>query len=282
MNKILSIAASALLAASCSHAAGDRTTADAHATTDSTATTITWIEDKPGPTLQDCKTFPTVPDSLWQSLGLQEGIPSSMSCFCLTTKEPRATQAQTDSTVTILIDAGLGAPFSQLLPRLAELGVTPQDLKLVYITHLHPDHIGGLLKDGKPTFPNATLWINRVEAEAWQRMTDAKAELPHAVLAAYKDHTHLFEAGDTLPGGVVSMAAYGHTPGHTVFQKDNILIIADLIHGAALQMEHPEYCSAYDMDPEAATSVRKAILEYARKNHLTMYGMHLPDPGYLK
>ena len=136
-----------------------------------------------------------------------------------------------------------------------EKGVAPEELKLIYITHLHPDNIGGLLKEGKVVFPNAEVYVK---------------------------HLHMFEAGDTLEGGVKSIAAYGHTPGHTVFQKDSILVIADLIHGAALQLEHPEYCPTYDMNPDAARESRLRILKYARENHLTMYGMHLPSPGFIK
>ena len=113
-------------------------------------------------------------------------------------------------------------------------------------------------------------------------MKSDNANLAKAVLDAYKDRLHLFEAGDTLEGGVKSIAAYGHTPGHTVFQKDSILVIADLIHGAALQLKHPEYCPSYDMDADVARQSRLRILEYARENHLTMYGMHLPDPGFVK
>ena len=229
-------------------------------------TTITWIEDKPGPTLQEHKIFPTVPDTLWESLGLQEGVPSSISCFLLRSEGK-----------TILLDAGLGAPFSQLIPKLNEEGVNPDSLKLIYITHMHPDHIGGLLKEGAKVFPNAELWINRVEVEAWKAMDSNNAALPKTVLEAYKDNLKLFEAGDTLSGDVSTIAAYGHTPGHTVFQKDSILVIADLMHGAALQLKHPEYCPFFDMNPDEATVSRKRILEYARKNNLTMYGMHIPE-----
>lgn len=264
MSKILTISATVLLLTACTQKVND-------AVKESIPATITWIEDKPGPTLQEHKIFPAVPDSLWNALGLQEGVPSSMSCFLL--------KAEGE---TILLDAGLGAPFSQLLPKLGEAGVNPDSLALIYITHMHPDHIGGLLKEGEKVFPNAQLWINRVEVEAWKSMPEKDAALPHAVLDAYKDHLHLFEAGDTLAGGVTTMAAYGHTPGHTVFQKDSILVIADLMHGAALQLKHPEYCPFFDMDPEAATASRKRILEYARKNNLTMYGMHLPAPGFVK
>lgn len=234
-------------------------------------TVITWIEDKPGGTLQPHDLYPDVPDSLWQSLGLEEGIPSSMSCFLLNTEGKN-----------ILLDAGLGAPFSQLIPKLNELGVSPDSLQLIYLTHLHPDHIGGLLSDGKAVFPHAHVYINRVEAEAWQAMEGDNSKLAKAVMEAYTERLHLFEAGDTLEGGVKTIAAYGHTPGHTVFQKDSILVIADLIHGAALQLSHPEYCPRYDMDADAARESRIRILKYARDNNLTMYGMHLPAPGSIK
>lgn len=263
VKKIIACAMASMMMASCAQKVAN------NAETES-ATTITWIEDKPGPTLQEHKIFPTVPDSLWEALGLQEGVPSSISCFLLRTEGK-----------TILLDAGLGAPISQLMPKLEEEGVKADSLGLIYITHMHPDHIGGLLKEGEKAFPNAELWINRVEVEAWSQMEGEQAAFPKAVLAAYKDNLHLFEAGDTLAGGVSTIAAYGHTPGHTLFQKDSILVIADLMHGAALQMEHPEYCPFFDMDPEAATESRVRILEYARQNNLTMYGMHLPE-GVIK
>ena len=264
MRKIATLAACMLIIAACAQKK-QKTAAD-----NEQPTTITWIEDKPGGNLQPCKLYPEVPDSLWNALGLKEGVPSGMNCFLLKTEGK-----------TILLDAGLGAPFSQLLPKLKEEGVTPENLELIFITHLHPDHIGGLLKEGKVTFPKAHLYVNRVEAEAWQAMNGDNAKLAKAVLEAYKDRLRLFEAGDTLEGGVKSIAAYGHTPGHTVFQKDSILVIADLIHGAALQLEHPEYCPTYDMDAAAARESRFRILKYAREHHLTLYGMHLPAPGFL-
>ena len=97
---------------------------------------------------------------------------------------------------------------------------------------------------------------------------------------AYKDRLHLFEFGETLPGNVVTMNAEGHTPGHTVYQAGKLLVIADLIHGAALQLEHPEICASYDMDKDAAVKSRKHFLRYAKENGLTMAGMHLPPPGF--
>ncbi|MCQ2605086.1 MAG: MBL fold metallo-hydrolase [Bacteroidales bacterium] len=263
MKRLLLIVSTVFVVASCSQSSKKEVVEE--------PTTITWIEDKPAPTVQECKIFPTVPDSIWNALGLQDGVPSSISCFLLQTEGK-----------TILLDAGLGAPFSQLFPKLAELNVKPEELGLIYITHLHPDHIGGLLQDGLVAFPNAEVYVNRVEAEAWMAMEGEQSALAKRVLVAYKDHLHCFNAGDTLAGGVQTIAAYGHTPGHTIFQKDSILVIADLIHGAALQMEHPEYSPFFDMDPAMAAETRVRILQYARENNLTMYGMHLPNPGKIK
>ena len=265
MKKYFAFVSGLLLLTACAQKVGQKTVVDGE------ATVLTWIEDKPEPTLQPHNLYPDVPDSLWIALGLQEGVPSSMSCFLLQTEGKN-----------ILLDAGLGAPFSQLIPKLTTLDVKPEELQLIYITHFHPDHIGGLLKDGKVVFPNAEVYINRVEAEAWQKMEGNQSVQAKTVLDAYKQHLHLFEAGDTLPGDVITIAAYGHTPGHTVFQKDSILVIGDLIHGAALQLEYPEYCPLYDMDAETARESRLRILNYARENRLTMYGMHLPHPGTLQ
>lgn len=234
-------------------------------------TTIIWIQDNPEATMQPLSLYPTVPDSLWKALGLQEGVPNSMSC-CLLQSEGK----------DILIDAGLGAPFSQLIPKLKELEVNPDSLELIYITHLHPDHIGGLMHDGKRQFPNAKLYINKLEYAAW---TDSTADInPQIInmLDAYRDDLVLFQAGDTLEGGVVSIAAYGHTPGHTIYQKDSLLIVGDIMHGVALQLEHPEYCAAYDKDPETAIASRIRVLDNAKQNNLILYGMHFPAPGYIK
>ena len=97
---------------------------------------------------------------------------------------------------------------------------------------------------------------------------------------AYSDRLHLFQFGDILPCSVESLYAVGHTPGHTVFRIDDILIWGDIIHGLALQLDHPEICATYDMDQEAAVAARKHMLRIAREQHLLVAGMHLPE-GFL-
>lgn len=228
------------------------------------AVEITLIDAIGHPVVHDHQLYPNVPDSLWEALGLQEGVPSAINCFLL----------QIDST-TLLIDAGLDTPTSQLQPTLTQKGLKAEDVQYIYISHLHPDHIGGLLHDGKAVFAEAQLYINSKEAEAWKAMPSDQNGLAMAVMTAYGDRIHTFNAGDTLPGGVIAIAAYGHTPGHTLFQKDSNLFVSDLIHGAALQLEHPEYGAAYDMDAEAACQARKEMLAYAKENQLKIYGMHI-------
>ena len=101
-------------------------------------------------------------------------------------------------------------------------------------------------------------------------------------MVVYNEHLHLFQFGDTLVHGVVAIDAVGHTPGHTVFQKENLLVIGDLMHGAALQIPHPEYNASFDMDKEQSAASRVRILKYAKDNNLLMAGMHLPEPAFIK
>lgn len=230
---------------------------------------VTWIQDNAKERLMERTLFADASDELIDSLKLADGIPSSMSTFLV----------ETDG-VRILFDTGMGAPDSRLLSGLASLGVTPADIKYLYLTHFHGDHIGGMMKGDSIVFPNAEVYASKVEYDAWLKMSSERNAQVVKTMNAYKDRLHLFEFGETLPGNVVTMNAEGHTPGHTVYQAGKLLVIADLIHGAALQLEHPEICAAYDMDKDAAVKSRKHFLRYAKENGLTMAGMHLPPPGF--
>lgn len=230
----------------------------------------TWIQDNARERLMERTLFADADDKLIDSLKLQGGIPSSMSTFLV----------ETDG-ICILFDTGLGGPDSRLLPSLAALGVQPADINYLYLTHFHGDHIGGMMRGDSVVFPNAEVYASKVEYDAWQKMpADRKAQVVKT-MNAYKDRLHLFQFDDTLPGNVKTFDAAGHTPGHTVYQVDRLLVIGDLIHGAALQLPHPEICASYDMDKDKAVKSRKHFLEYARENDLTMAGMHLPAPAFM-
>lgn len=136
---------------------------------------------------------------------------------------------------TILIDAGmgqqetLGPGFGRLTAGLAAAGVAPEDVDMVVVTHAHPDHVGGLIRDGAPVFANAELAIGEVEAAFWTDaaiMAQAPAEaqptfqFAQTVLAAYGDRiTRIVDGAEAAPG-LTMMLSPGHTPGHCVVRID--------------------------------------------------------------
>ena len=227
-----------------------------------------WIRDNADDRLMPRTLFPDASDALMDSLGLAGGVPSTVSTFYV----------KTDG-AGILFDTGLGATDSRLLSGLQTFGIVPADVKYVYLTHMHGDHIGGMLtQEGEAVFPAAEVYVSKPEYDYW--MADKANRQQVATMEAYKDRLHLFQFGDTLPGGVVAMDAVGHTPGHTVFQAGKLLVVGDLMHGAALQKVHPEVCATFDMDKEAAIGARRRFIRYAEENGLTMAGMHLPVPAF--
>lgn len=230
---------------------------------------VTWIQDVA--TKQSWEIFPDADKSLIDSLGLQDGIPSSISTYLIEKDSCR-----------ILFDTGLGGKNSRLLPLLDSLGLQPDSINYLYLTHLHGDHIGGMMNGDDIVFGHATVFLAKPEHDGWMKMYAEKKAQVVKTMNAYKEQLQFFEFGDTLPGGVITIDAVGHTPGHTAYQLENLLIIGDLIHGAALQMVRPEICPTYDMDKQIAIKSRKRLLKYAEDNDLVMAGMHLPYPGFME
>ena len=185
-----------------------------------------------------------------------------------------------DSVDTILFDAGLGADKGgQLIEQMKKADVLPEKVTAVCLTHLHADHIGGLLLDGQAAFPNAKLYLSKEEFEAWSDhgVLAEKNGLWKQVMQAYKGNIVTFSDGERLfDGKVVAESAPGHTPGHTIFVVDSTcLIVGDLLHAQDLQLEHPQFCARYDMDPEQATATRIRILNRLRKDFgLFLAGAH--------
>lgn len=232
---------------------------------DTSETKLHVIFDNPATRTMPLALFGDIPAELVTSLNIAEGVPSSVSVMLM---EKDGQQC--------LFDAGNGNNDSRLLPRMGELGFSASDIDVIFITHLHGDHIGGLVKDGQPVFPQAKLYIPSVELDAWTKSPESTPQNVKAMMEAYGEKLVKYTLEDPLPVGVKPIAAYGHTPGHTIYRIDNKLIVGDIMHGVALQMEHPEFCARFDMDKEQAIASRKAIMEMAKKEGLTMYGMHFP------
>ncbi len=233
-------------------------------------THVAWLKDNLNDRVMTHDRFDQ-PEALVKELGLEAGYPASTSAFI----------AESEGAL-VLFDAGNGNADSQLLYELSKLGIQPSDINAIAITHAHGDHLGGLTKDGSAVFPNAELYIARTEFDAFLAMEENRSAGIKKIQQAYKDRIHLIEFGDKIPGGFTALDCKGHTPGHTAFLKGKAVIVGDVMHGVALQLEHPEYCATFDMDKTNAVANRKKIIEDAKSNHQVLFGAHFPAPGYLK
>lgn len=227
------------------------------------------IQDNLSPRMMGRTLFPDAPDSLILELGLEEGIPASVSAFLV----------KTDGN-EILFDAANGAPDSQLMPVLKSLQTTADEIDYIFITHLHGDHIGGLLKEGEAVFSNAVIYINKIEYDAWMAMEGRQSEGLRNICSAYGERVKTFTIEDELPCGIEAVEAYGHTPGHTAYRVGYALIAGDVMHGTALQAKYPEFSAGFDMDKEMSVKTRRAILKMAEEG-IKVYGMHFPAPYHL-
>ena len=184
----------------------------------------------------------------------------------------------------VVVDTGFG---TAIFDKIKQLGVEPDQVDAVLLTHMHGDHIGGLQRDGQPLFPKARIYLSAREKDHFTRIAVNQGAV--AALAAYDSKVDTFEAaalGSSLNAilpGIIPIAAYGHTPGHTVFLIEDggaqFLIIGDLLHVALVQFPHPEISSTYDPDQNLASESRRQILNYAAQNRITIGGMHMVYPA---
>ena len=199
----------------------------------------------------------------------------------------------------VLVDAGGGSSFAPTLGKmhgnLAVAGVDPRMVDAVIITHMHPDHIPGLLgKDGSMMFPNAVVHVNADEYAFWtSEQNSAKApdefkvffDLAKAAIKPYADAGKMqtFRDGAQFAPGVTAAAAPGHTVGHTMVRVSSggsdLLIWGDIVHCAALQFAEPERAIAFDADPAMAIANRKKVFDMVASDRLLFAGAHLPFPG---
>lgn len=189
----------------------------------------------------------------------------------------------------ILIDVGLaGAYDSQtgfLLESLKAAGYKSEDITDILITHLHPDHVAGLLtKNNQKAFENAQLYISKADIDYWvyeQQLYPELAPFIAQLIAPYDLRT--FEPNQQLFEGITVFSTPGHSPGHSGFlcksENQNLLIWGDIVHIYELQFINPNISLKDDTDQAQAIESRKKLFEYLSKNNILIGGAHLPFPG---
>ncbi|MBC7602948.1 MAG: MBL fold metallo-hydrolase [Ramlibacter sp.] len=197
----------------------------------------------------------------------------------------------------VLIDTGTGGSFGYtalMLDNMKAAGYKPEQVDEIYITHMHGDHVGGLLANKVAAFPNATLRMDKKDADFWlseAMMKKAPADAQDffkTAMAATAPYTaagklKTFSGATELVPGVFSMPAYGHTPGHTIYRIESkgetLVLWGDLMHVAAVQFDNPAVVITFDTDNKAAAAERmKAYKEAAAKGWL-VGAAHISFPG---
>jgi glyoxylase-like metal-dependent hydrolase (beta-lactamase superfamily II) len=194
----------------------------------------------------------------------------------------------------LLFDTGAGSNFGpasgKLTASLAEAGDNAQSVTDIFISHVHGDHVGGLVNaEGGPTFPNAKIHISKPE---WKFLSGMGAEMAKqigvqnydALMAAMKPRVDAFAPNaELVPGVVKAVEIKGHTPGHSGYRitsgADSLLYIGDAMHSYIVSVQKPEWPMAFDADQKAGAASRAALLAESEKNGQRIYAVHFPFPG---
>jgi glyoxylase-like metal-dependent hydrolase (beta-lactamase superfamily II) len=201
-------------------------------------------------------------------------------------------------TKLVLIDTGaaglFGPTLGRLVANLKAAGYQPEQVDEVYITHMHPDHIGGLADGDKPAFPNAVVRADKHEADLWlsqAHMDQAPKEAKRffqGAMASLKPYVAAgkfvpFDGDTELVPGVRARASHGHTPGHSLYLVESkgqkLALWGDLMHVAAVQFAEPAVTFQSDKDPKAAAAQRKKAYAEAASQGYWVAAAHLSFPG---
>ncbi|AAK90463.2 beta-lactamase [Agrobacterium tumefaciens] len=218
---------------------------------------------------------------------LPASVPTSVNAFLVNTGDR-----------LVLIDAGTGTYIGPSLGKLAAnieaSGYKVDDIDDVVLTHIHTDHSGGLVSNGKRSFPNATLRVNEREAKFWLSADNANAatgivkqqfaEADQCVTPYVKAEKFETFADNAAPvPGLGSILYAGHTPGHSAITLESegqkIVFWGDITHGDILQFDEPGVAIEFDIDQKAAVAARDIAFKQAVEGRYLVGGAHIAFPG---
>ncbi len=224
-------------------------------------------------------TFKVMPDAFLQAFGtLPQPYPFAYNVLYLESGGEH-----------ILIDVGLGEAgkpnFGHLLDVLGQEGISTGQIDKIILSHLHLDHVKGLTDEGVSVFPNAQIFMPRLEWEHWIESGLAPAprtELLKGIFQPYLERLHYFEDGDTVAEGVAVMHLPGHTPGHCGFMiasaDERLLHMVDTLHFQT-QIAFPDVAPFFDIQPDISPKTRRMVLERLADEGIPTLTYHLPFPG---
>lgn len=183
----------------------------------------------------------------------------------------------------VLFDTGTNP--AGLVAALAAAGYGPDLIDVVVLTHMHPDHIGGMMTEGQPTFSNARYVTGAVEHNFW---TGAANDGFDTLVKPFNDKMTFLDDGGAVASGITAQMAVGHTPGHMIYRLESggtqLVITADTANHYVWSLGQPDWEFAYDADKAAAAQARHVVFGMLAADKLPFIGYHMPFPalGYVE